>query len=64
MREVECLQQAKKHERDRFVARASEQRSKAHVMRNGEGGTVPSMVDVVAESMVGGMIFQPVGDSA
>lgn len=32
----------KKHERDRFVARASSSDPEAHVMRNGEGGTVPS----------------------
>ena len=42
MREVERLQQEKKHERDRFVARASSSDPEAHVMRNGEGGTVPS----------------------
>jgi transposase len=42
VREVERLQQAKKHERDRFVARASSSDPEAHVMRNGEGGTVPS----------------------
>ena len=42
MREVERLQQAKKHERDRFVARASSSDPEAHVMRNGEGGIVPS----------------------
>jgi transposase len=40
--EVERLQQEKKHERDRFVARASSSDPEAHVMRNGEGGTVPS----------------------
>jgi transposase len=42
VREVECLQQEKKHERDRFVARASSSDPEAHVMRNGEGGIVPS----------------------
>ena len=42
MREVERLQQERKHERDRFVARASSSDPEAHVMRNGEGGTVPS----------------------
>lgn len=42
VREVERLQQEKKHERDRFVARASSSDPEAHVMRNGEGGTVPS----------------------
>ncbi len=41
VREVERLQQEKKHERDRFVARASSSDPEAHVMRNGEGGTVP-----------------------
>jgi transposase len=42
VREVERLQQAKKHDRDQFVARASSTDAEAHVMRNGEGGTVPS----------------------
>ena len=42
VREVERLQQEKKHERERFVARASSSDPQAHVMRNGEGGTVPS----------------------
>lgn len=42
VREVERLQQEKKEDRDRFVARASSTDPEAHVMRNGEGGTVPS----------------------
>jgi hypothetical protein len=42
VREVERLQQEKKQERDRFIARASSSDAEAHVMRNGEGGTVPS----------------------
>ena len=42
VREVERLQQEKKHDRDRYVARASSSDPEAHVMRNGEGGTVPS----------------------
>jgi transposase len=42
VREVERLQQAKKHDRKEFVARASTTDPDAHVMRNGEGGTVPS----------------------
>lgn len=42
VREVERLQQAKKHDRDKFVARASSTDPQAHVMSNGEGGTVPS----------------------
>ncbi|HEY5212727.1 MAG TPA: IS1182 family transposase [Acidobacteriaceae bacterium] len=41
-REVERLQQAKKHDRDKYTARASGTDPEAHVMRNGEGGTVPS----------------------
>jgi transposase len=41
-REVERLQGSKKHDRDKFVARASTTDPEAHVMRNGEGGTVPS----------------------
>lgn len=42
LREVERLQQDKKHDRDSFVARASSTDPEAHLMRNGEGGTVPS----------------------
>jgi hypothetical protein len=42
VREVERLQQEKKHDRKEFVARASGTDPDAHVMRNGEGGTVPS----------------------
>ena len=42
IREVERLQQEKKEDRDSFVARASSTDPEAHVMRNGEGGTVPS----------------------
>lgn len=42
VREVERLQQEKKHDRKQFVARASSTDPDAHVMRNGEGGTVPS----------------------
>jgi transposase len=40
--EVERLQREKKEDRERFVARASSTDPEAHVMRNGEGGTVPS----------------------
>ena len=42
VREVERLQREKKEDRDSFVARASSTDPEAHVMRNGEGGTVPS----------------------
>ena len=42
VREVERLQEEKKHDRKEFVARASSTDAEAHVMRNGEGGTVPS----------------------
>jgi hypothetical protein len=42
IREVERLQKEKKHDRKEFVARASSTDAEAHVMRNGEGGTVPS----------------------
>jgi hypothetical protein len=42
LREVERLQREKKDDRDSFVARASRTDPEAHVMRNGEGGTVPS----------------------
>src|SRR5260370_8670397 len=41
-REVERLQCEKTHDRKTFVARASCTDPEAHVMRNGEGGTVPS----------------------
>jgi transposase len=41
-REVERLQQTKRHDSDQYVARASGTDPDAHVMRNGEGGTVPS----------------------
>jgi hypothetical protein len=42
VREVERLQQEKRHDRKQFVARASGTDPDAHVMRNGEGRTVPS----------------------
>jgi transposase len=42
VREVARMQSEKKEDRDRFVARASSTDPEAHVMRNGEGGTVPS----------------------
>jgi transposase len=42
VREVERLQQSKKVDRNKYVARASATDPEAHVMRNGEGGTVPS----------------------
>jgi transposase len=42
VREVERLQREKKEDPDRFVARASSTDPEARVMRNGEGGTVPS----------------------
>src|ERR1035437_2038893 len=42
LREVERLQREKLHDRKIFAARASSTDPEAHVMRNGEGGTVPS----------------------
>jgi transposase len=42
VREVERLQESKKVDRNKYVARASTTDPEAHVMRNGEGGTVPS----------------------
>ncbi len=52
--EVERLQSAKKEDRDSFVARASTTDPEAHVMRNGEGGTVPSYnVQLVTDSAQG-----------
>jgi hypothetical protein len=42
LREVERLQREKVHDRKTFVVCASSTDPEAHVMRNGEGGTVPS----------------------
>jgi hypothetical protein len=54
VREVERLQQEKKEDRDRFVARASITDPEAHGMRNGEGGTVPSYnVQLVTDAAQG-----------
>ena len=54
VREVERLQQVKKHDRKEFVARASSTDPDAHVMRNGEGGTVPSYnVQLLADTTHG-----------
>jgi transposase len=54
MREVERLQGEKKDDRQQFVARASASDPEAHVMRNGEGGTVPSYnVQVVTDTAQG-----------
>lgn len=53
-REVERLQRERKHDRKGFVARASTSDPEAHVMRNGEGGTVPSYnVQVVTDTKHG-----------
>ena len=54
VREVERMQSEKKEDRDRFVARASSTDPEAHVMRNGEGGTVPSYnVQLVTDAAQG-----------
>jgi transposase len=54
LEEVERLQEDKKHDRDKFVARASTTDPEAHVMRNGEGGTVPSFnVQLVTDTKHG-----------
>jgi transposase len=54
VREVERLQQEKKDDRGSFVGRASGTDPEAHVMRNGEGGTVPSYnVQVMADAAQG-----------
>jgi hypothetical protein len=42
VREIERLQRTRKRDPKEFVARASSTDPQAHVMRNGEGGTVPS----------------------
>ena len=42
LQEVQRLQEEKKHDRKDYVARASTTDPESHVMRNGEGGTVPS----------------------
>jgi hypothetical protein len=54
LREVERLQREKVHDRKTFVARASSTDPEAHVMRNGEGGTVPSYnVQLLTDTMHG-----------
>jgi transposase len=54
VREVERLQREKKDDRGSFVARASTTDPEAHVMRNGEGGTVPSYnLQLVTDSSQG-----------
>src|SRR5260370_36038787 len=54
LREVERLQHEKVHDRKIFVARASSTDPEAHVMRNGEGGTVPSYnVQLVTDTQHG-----------
>lgn len=42
LQEVERLQRERKEDRGKFVARTSSTDPEAHVMRNGDGGTVPS----------------------
>ena len=56
VREVERLQQAKKHDRKEFVARASSTDPDAHVMRNGEGGTVPSYNVQLLTDVINGLV--------
>jgi hypothetical protein len=56
LREVERLQREKKEDPDKFVARASSTDPEAHVMRNGEGGTVPSYNLQVVTDAAQGMI--------
>jgi len=54
LREVERLQREKVRDRKTFVARASSTDPEAHVMRNGEGGTVPSYnVQLVTDTQHG-----------
>jgi hypothetical protein len=54
VREVERMQSEKKEDRDNFVARASTTDPEAHLMRNGEGGTVPSYnVQLVTDAAQG-----------
>jgi transposase len=54
LREVERLQREKKSRRETFVARASTTDAEAHVMRNGDGGTVPSYnVQIVTDAASG-----------
>ena len=54
LREVERLQRDRKEDRNTFVARASSTDPEAHVMRNGEGGTVPSYnVQLVTDTQHG-----------
>lgn len=56
VREVERLQEEKKHDRKEFVARASSADPDAHVMRNGEGGTVPSYNIQLLTDTTNGMV--------
>ena len=51
--EVERLQKDKKHDRDKFTARASTTGAEGHTMRNGEGGIVPSY-NAGWDSLIGG----------
>jgi len=54
LQEVERLQREKTQNRKTFVARASATDPEAHVMRNGDGGTVPSYnVQLVTDSAHG-----------
>ncbi len=54
VREGERMQREKTDDRDSFVARAATTDPEAHVMRNGEGGTVPSYnVQLVTDSAQG-----------
>lgn len=56
VREVERLQEEKKHDRKEFVARASSADPDAHVMRNGESGTVPSYNVQLLTDTTSGMV--------
>jgi len=56
LHEVERLQGEKKEDRGSFLARASSTDPEAHVMRNGEGGTVPSYNVQLLTDMTHGLI--------
>ena len=55
-REVERLQEVKRDDRGKYTARASGTDPEAHVMRNGEGGTVPSYNVQLLTDTVHGLI--------
>jgi hypothetical protein len=58
VREVERLQEEKKHDGKDFVGRSSCTDPDAHVMRNGEGGSVPSHNVQPLTNVTCGLVFE------